>query len=238
MAGSRTIADYGRNLRSIRLALLTLAAGLSAFGLLRLGFTVGTSFGIAGGAITLVLARRSLIHFAGASCRRVAQLAVAIVRGVFDRRTYRFRLSTLLLTITIIAAVCAWYSHRLHEVRLEIRRLAGKWQMFNSRGEPLVLNGKPLIEDFEQSIRNGTCTIDPAHDPKWIDFHSSTGVSRGIYRWEGNRLRVAQSSENALRPTSFDPRHGPDVDPSAPPLPGGGWRVSCSYWIYEPAVEE
>lgn len=216
--------------RSLAAALLF---ELLALGLLKAGLRAEPSLAFACGATALFLSWRSVLHFARSAWRGITRAVAAILRRACDRRTYRFQLSTLLLAITIIATVCAWYSYRLHKVQLEQKRLAGKWQMFNTRGEPLVLNGKQLIEDFEQGIRDGTCTIDPARDPKWIDFHSSTGVSRGIYRWEGKRLRIAQASENSLRPTFFDPRHVPDADPNYPRTPGVVSTHSCSHWICE-----
>jgi hypothetical protein len=230
MADSLTLIDHSRGgARFLHFGRIALGAELLAFGLLKAGFRIGPSFGLACTAAAVLLTWRRLLRGAGALVRYVALSAVAIGRRIFSRDTYRFRLSTLLLAIACIAAVCAWYGDRLHEVRLEKRRLAGKWRMLNLNGAPLVFRGKPVIEDFEQAFRAGTCTIDPSHDPKWIDFHGPTGTSRGIYAWETGRVRLRQASENSLRPASFDPQ--------AAAGPGGISQLSRSDWLLERVTE-
>ena len=239
MADSPTLIDYpSRRARLLHFGGIALGAELLTFGLLKAGLGVGPSFGLACTAGAAILIRRRLLRGAGALVRYVALSAAAVGRRIFSRDTYRFRLSTLLLAIACMAAVCAWYGDRLHDVRLEKRRLAGKWRVLNLEGAPLVFQGKPAIDDLEQAFRAGTCTIDPSHDPKWIDFHSPTGTSRGIYDWGNGRVRLRQASENSLRPASFDPRERQEVDPQAAPGPGGGWHLSRSDWLLERIAEE
>ncbi len=77
----------------------------------------------------------------------------------------------------------------------------GKWQEVQPDGSPVVLpSGKPLIMEFASD----GYTVDPAQDPKWLDFKIAGGISHAIYRWEGSRLHVVQTSAGAKRPVSFD----------------------------------
>ncbi len=179
-----------------------LACELFAFVLLKSGLGVAISFACTTTAGLLFLGWSQVKTTARAALRLLqaaATLFAAATRRACSRSTYRFRLSTLLLATLAIAVACGWYSKKWHATRLEQRRLAGKWKMLNVKSAPLVLQGKPVICDLEQAFRDGSCTTNSAHDPKWIDFHSTTGISRGIYRWEGDRLQIAQASENALR---------------------------------------
>lgn len=220
---------------------MVLACELLAFILLESGLGVALSFAAAT-AVGLAFLGWSHVRASAAASLRLLRAAstlyAAAIRRLCSRSTYRFRISTLLLAIMGIAVTCGWYSKQWHATRLEQQRLAGKWRMLNMDGIPIVLQGKPVICDLEQEFREGSCTINPAHEPKWIDFQSTTGTSRGIYRWEGGRLRLRQVSVNALRPESFDPKEKSKVDDSFPPGPGGVWRTSRSDWIMERLTEE
>jgi hypothetical protein len=46
-----------------------------------------------------------------------------------------------------------------------------------------------------------------------IDFQmeNGSGISRGIYRWDGDTITVAQSPPNQPRPTSFEPASGVSI---------------------------
>ena len=232
-------ADYRSRSHSPALFLVAstvLACELFAFVLLKSGLGVAFSLAAATAAGLLFLGW-SQVKTTARAALRLLQAAVSLVaaalRRLCSRSTYRFRLSTLLLATMVISVACGWYSKRWHATRLEQQRLAGRWRMLNRDGVPIVLQGKPLICDLEQKFREGSCTINPAHDPKWIDFHSATGTSRGIYRWEGDRVQLRQVSENALRPKSFDQKEEPEVNDSFPPGPGGIWQTSRSDWIME-----
>lgn len=60
--------------------------------------------------------------------------------------------------------------------------------MVNDDGSQIVLpDGKPLMVQFAP----GEFSIDPFEEPKQIDFATTTGgISEGIYRWEGAKLRI------------------------------------------------
>jgi hypothetical protein len=78
--------------------------------------------------------------------------------------------------------------------------------VINKDGTPYVLqNGKNIIMDWGDAIEKGRCIVNPLHDPKWIDFYipGQNKPSKGIYRIEGERVRILQSDPNCIRPASF-----------------------------------
>jgi hypothetical protein len=79
--------------------------------------------------------------------------------------------------------------------------LEGKWRAVSVEGKPFILpTGKPIIVEFARD----NYSVNPAQNPKWLDFHSARGTSHAIYRWNGTRLFVKQVPEGLQRPTSFD----------------------------------
>ena len=124
-----------------------------------------------------------------------------------NARTWRFRVSTLLLAMPLIAVPCAWYSHRIHLVQSERSSLDGTWRLLDQDGSPASIGGKPIL--FE--LGPGTYQVDPRRQPKWIDFHvqGTSTVSKAIYFLDGSRLHVCQgastlSGTTGDRPTTFD----------------------------------
>jgi len=118
------------------------------------------------------------------------------------RPIFGYRLSTLLLLFVIAAVVLAWWSRRQRAIEIEENGIAGTWVMVNDAGSRVIMpDGKPLIVEFARS----DFRVDPFQEPKQIDFvmQNGSGESTGIYRWEGDQLRIKQASRDLHRPTSF-----------------------------------
>ena len=119
------------------------------------------------------------------------------------RRRLQYSLRTLLIVVLLVACVCSWYGNRLHKISRERAFLNGQWRLIHEDGTPVVLpDGSNIVVTLDET----SYTIDPFHEPKWIDFHSPTGrvVSRGIYRREGESVRVCQASLGLKRPTAAE----------------------------------
>jgi uncharacterized protein (TIGR03067 family) len=103
-----------------------------------------------------------------------------------------------------VACLCSWYRYRQNHVRSECAVVYGRWRLLNKENSVFFLpSGKPI----EMDLTAETCTIDPFHDPKWIDFHWQNLAGKpekAIYRLESDRLRIIQVSPGAARPKSFD----------------------------------
>ena len=129
-----------------------------------------------------------------------------LTRKAKDRRTYQYSLGSLLIFVFLVACVCSWYSYRLRKIEQDKSFLQEKWRVINKDGTPYVLqNGKNIIMDWGDAIEKGRCIVNPLHDPKWIDFYipGQNKPSKGIYRIEGERVRILQSDPNCIRPASF-----------------------------------
>ena len=130
-------------------------------------------------------------------------------------RMRRLSIRGLLGIVAAIAVICAVVGNRLQRERAEHARLHGKWQVIDSDGLPVVLpNGHRLTVEFTPE----TYAIDVFSEPKSLDFPTSGGISHGIYRWEGRRLRVVQSSVGLARPASFEDT-SMKADPTVKPAP-------------------
>lgn len=130
------------------------------------------------------------------------------MNGFFKTRWYQFSLRTLLAVVTFLAIVSGWYGYRLRLVEQERSRLAGKWHL-RWDNQPLLIDSKqPFIDVSEE----GVDLLVPRGGIGWIDFQlAEGGISRGIYRCEGNTITVAQGDSNQPRPTSFENINGVSV---------------------------
>src|SRR5689334_8463550 len=112
--------------RNLRLGLGVLMAESLALGLLWLGQEVHGSLGLPVAIALVAWNWRLILRGANRLVQDVRR--VIAVLGLFggqlkarvmSRRTWRFRVSTLLLAVLLIALPCAWYSHRVHQVQRE-----------------------------------------------------------------------------------------------------------------------
>jgi hypothetical protein len=115
-----TKLDYVLRSRPLLKVAVTLLFGeLLAFALLKLGVGLPISLGVPFGVVVIYItwpifpwALLAIAH----SLAKAANLAAGRLR---NRRTYRFRLTTLLLVVVLIAAVSAWYARRLDKIHSE-----------------------------------------------------------------------------------------------------------------------
>ena len=125
------------------------------------------------------------------------------------RRWYQFSLKTLLALVIILAAASGWYGNRLRLIEQERGRLAGKWYVRWEKAAPPILSQQPSLDVRGEGVDLHV----PQEGIGRIDFHmrDGSGISRGIYRLDGNTITVAQSDPNQPRPTSFEKMDGVSV---------------------------
>ena len=123
-------------------------------------------------------------------------------------RWYQFGLRTLLAFVFVLAVASAWYGYRLRLIEQERSRLAGTW--YARWGTvPLIVSSEPSFDVNGKGV--------DLHVPQGgigrIDFQmrNGHGVSRGIYRWDGDTIIVAQSQPDQPRPTSFEETDGVSI---------------------------
>jgi hypothetical protein len=121
---------------------------------------------------------------------------------VLDKRSYRFGTKTLLLLMMVIAVMLTWYGNGRRKIADERRRFDGKWHVVNSQGTPTIVSGNPIVIGFD--LAGNEWQVDPAHEPRWLDYYTPQGISHAIYQWEGSRLRIRQASVGFERPMSFE----------------------------------
>lgn len=195
---------------------------LAAFTLLKSGYSAAISLGYTVAAGFCFLAWPLFTLLARAVGRTGARVATPLAR----RQTYRFRLSTLLILVFLFSCVLAFQSYQRRRLDTEYQNLSGKWRVLNEHGQPFVdRQGQPVLVDFN---RTECALIEVSSEIRSIDFHTSSGTCEAIYRWEGRRLRLRQSSEGLCRPRSFATGDDPELKP------GSGPGVStCSHWLLE-----
>lgn len=122
-----------------------------------------------------------------------------------ERRWYQFGLRTLLAFVFVLAVASAWYGYRLRVIEQERSRLAGKWYARWGTA-PLLIEPNPAFDVNDKEVD----IYMPYGGMGRIDFQmgDGSGVSRGIYRWDGDTITVAQANPNQLRPTSFEKADG------------------------------
>jgi hypothetical protein len=124
------------------------------------------------------------------------------------RRWYQFGLRSFLAFIFALAVASAWYGNRIRLLEQERARLAGKWYA-RVEAVPLVLAPLPSFDVDSQGVDLHV----PYGGVGRIDFQlkNSAGVSRGIYRWDGDTITVTQSQPNQPRPKSFEEADGVSI---------------------------
>jgi len=194
-------------------AVVVLLGELLAFIFLKLGLGVSPSIGIAVGVCAVLLTWPWLVRGVFGSWALFRVVLRATANRLMARRSWQFSLRTLLLAVVPIACLYGWYGHRLQAIRQELDFLEGKWRQVREDGTPVVLpDGTLSIVDFN----DGKQTVDPNHEPKWLDIHVP-GMSRPfkcIYRVEGERLHVLRVSPGLKRPTSFEVEPSFEWEPS------------------------
>jgi hypothetical protein len=121
------------------------------------------------------------------------------------RRWYQFGLRTLLAFVFVLAVASAWYGNRLRLIEQERSRLAGKWHARWGTAR-LLIEPNPAFDVNDKGVEIHV----PYGGIGRIDFQmgDGSGVSRGIYRWDGDTIIVAQANPNQPRPTSFEKEDG------------------------------
>src|SRR5260221_7748633 len=113
-----------RRSRLLPIACTILAAELISFTLLVLRFPVSEAVGYPVVSACCILARCSILRVGlflwHMACRAVSPLG--------NRRTYRFRLSTLLIFIGLICCVLGWHSYKRHTFYVKYPAFAGRWR--------------------------------------------------------------------------------------------------------------
>jgi uncharacterized protein (TIGR03067 family) len=190
-----------RRPRVLTVAVTIVVVQLLAFALLKAGYGVRRSLGVAIGAGAVFLASPLLWRMCRAVAGRLHRGTLAVTRRVLDRRTYRFGLRTLLLLVLVAAGIAGWYFHEQRVINAERLRIDGKWMSLNRDGILHRLpDGTPMMHEFNSE----NYAVDPRPEPKHIDYHMPSGTSHGIYRWEGEELVVVMVSPGVERPESFD----------------------------------
>lgn len=226
----------GRPRKTIAAAGVTiLVFELLAVAMLRFGASVQAGLAALIVGTFVVLNCRRIVHAFRYAATTVTngsrRFAAAVVRRAKNRRSYQFSLRTAFILTALVALVCGWYGHRLRRVQMEWSHLNGRWRLVQEDGSPVVVPG---TGEVVLTIDRQHCAIDPFQQPKWIDFVSAQmATSKGIYRWEGARIRVSQSPPGLQRPDSFDEKT------VFQPEPGARIRAAAGLSIYllEPLPE-
>jgi uncharacterized protein (TIGR03067 family) len=142
--------------------------------------------------------------------RKVTALAGPVEQAAAEDWPQRQRQSNLsywlfglLLISTVLGTASIWWINRQRAFTSEMQKIEVVWEIINDDGTPAMRpNGRQLTVTFSASkIR-----INPYTEPKQIDFVSPVGPdddSLGIYRWEGDRLRIKQATSELERPVSW-----------------------------------
>jgi len=103
----------------------------------------------------------------------------------------------------------------------EMSRLEGTWQMVSGeRGgmkldDAMIKSGKRVVKDGETTVTFGELlwmkakfTVDPAKQPKTIDYTLTSGPDKGkqqlgIYQLDSDTLKLCYAAAGAERPRSF-----------------------------------
>jgi hypothetical protein len=188
--------------RGLKVFLIVFCVELAAVALLWAGYGVTLSLAVAIGGGAAVLVWPWLVRTVPKIAAKLRSVAVAVGSRVVDRRNYQFGIRSLLFVVLLIALVCAWFGYRQRQIVLERWRLDWRWQMVYEDGTPIpVPGGKPMIVEFSRE----SYTVNPLHEPKWLDFHGPLGDFEAIYRWDDDEIVVMQVSGALERPSSFDP---------------------------------
>jgi hypothetical protein len=101
--------------------------------------------------------------------------------------------------VTLSAVATGRYTHRQRIIRAERAKILGHWDLdVRNKEISVFMNSFQLSEtDFSVGVPDG--------DIGTIDFHRLLGRrSKGIYRFVGDVLHVAQNGDGKPRPTTFD----------------------------------
>lgn len=193
----------------LNVGLIIIAFELMAFLLLKIGMDEVVSLGVSVSGAVIVIFRQHIILFGRSIFNGSRKLARAIEQRAMDRRTWQFSLRTLLIVFVIVALLCGWYRYRLNNLYREQALIYGKWRMVDEAGKPVIYNDAEIVITFDTN----NCTIYPTHTPKWMDIYGQWGRSKCIYCFEGEKLRISQSSPGLQRPDSFSFNKIPSPEP-------------------------
>jgi uncharacterized protein (TIGR03067 family) len=108
----------------------------------------------------------------------------------------------------------------------ELKKFQGTWRTVSMvidgrvvpnrdiQGRRVIITGKEyVIVDGEETIQRGVFKIDPAQSPKQIDTIPADGsnagkADRGIYEFDGGKLRLCYAPPGKDRPTDFSADDG------------------------------
>lgn len=115
------------------------------------------------------------------------------------RRWFRYSLRTLLVLVTLSAVVIGWYTHRQRVIKAERAKLLGRFD-----DDIPSVNDTVYTLPYQLSETDFTVGV-PDGNMGTIDFPTLPGGrSKGIYRFDGDQLVVAQNHAGKPRPTTFD----------------------------------
>jgi uncharacterized protein (TIGR03067 family) len=136
--------------------------------------------------------------------RQVEQTAIEDLPQRRPQSKLSYWLFGVLIVSVVLGTASTWWINRQRILNVEMQKFEGVWEMINDDGSPAVRpDGRRLMLTFS----SGKIRINPFKEPKQIDFVSSAGPeddSLGIYRWEGDRLRIMQAASELERPVSWD----------------------------------
>src|SRR5690242_13441996 len=114
------------------------------------------------------------------------------------RRWFRYSLRSLLILVTLSAVAIGWYTHRQRIINAERAKLVGSWNV-NGRSD----TGSFIMMSYQLSEMGFQVGV-PDGDLGTIDFPGSgAGLSKGIYRIDGDSLIMATNGAGKRRPTTF-----------------------------------
>ena len=72
----------------------------------------------------------------------------------------------------------------------------------------ITFHGNQVTFEYPDHTELGTYELEPTSDPKTIDVVTELDTSKGIYRLEGDSLRICGVPNGAERPTEFVTKRG------------------------------
>ena len=113
----------------------------------------------------------------------------------------RFSLKMLLALVAVAAVVSAasvWYAYRIRTINAERARFSGIWR----------LDGGAKMEFIGDEFDVGM----PSNGIGRFDINMTSGrTTKGIYRFVGDKVEIAQSKPGKPRPTNFEKVDGHSI---------------------------
>jgi uncharacterized protein (TIGR03067 family) len=139
-----------------------------------------------------------------------------------SRNIFRFVIGYILIAATI----CIADAKPSEDAKKDLAQLQGTWHMVSGQrgGQPFpeefVKSGQRVCKESEVTVTFGgqllmkaTIKLDPAKEPKTIDYAITEGASKdktqlGIYELKDDTIKFCFSTPGSDRPTSFETKAG------------------------------